>query len=269
MNRKYFLPIVLLSFFVLCNAATPKSLDYWTQSNEASTEIIDHSAFENFLATYVVKSSDNINLVNYKNVTNKEKTNLAEYIHYLENIKITNYSKAEQFPYWINLYNAVTIQLIINNYPVTSIKKIKASFGLFSSGPWDDQLVVVEGNELSLNDIEHRILRPIFKDKRIHYAVNCASLGCPNIQEEVFTSSNLENQLDKAAREYINHNRGVEILNGKLYLSSIYKWYDEDFGSKEELIKHLSFYADPILATKLAEPFKQIKYRYNWDLNEL
>ena len=100
----------------------------------------------------------------------------------------------------------------------------KLGKGFFSFGPWDDKTLTINNKELSLNDIEHRILRPIYNDARIHYAVNCASYSCPNLAAQAYTVENMDQLLDKGAEHYINHPRGVSIKNNKLTLSSIYSW---------------------------------------------
>lgn len=103
------------------------------------------------------------------------KQQLKRYIQQMASLDPRDYKKQEQFAYWVNLYNALTVQLVLDNYPTSSIKKLGKGF--FSFGPWDDDIIRVAGKKLTLNDIEHRILRPIWRDKRIHYVVNCASLG--------------------------------------------------------------------------------------------
>jgi len=128
---------------------------------------------------------------------------------------------------------------------------------------------LLKGLELSLNDIEHRILRPIWQDNRVHYAVNCASLGCPNLQPEPFTAENSNRLLEKAARDFVNSPRGVNIDNDKLLLSSIYEWFQVDFGASETaLLDHLERFAAADLAGKLKNYRGTISYQYNWDLNQ-
>ena len=142
------------------------------------------------------------------------------------------------------------------------------SFSFFSFGPWDEDLLSVEGVELSLNDIEHRILRPIWKDKRTHYALNCASLGCPNLLPQAFTYLNTESLLEQGARDYINHPRGVKIQGENLILSKIYEWYQADFGGNEEgVIKHLQRYSKNKKLDYLHADDLEIEYQYNWRLN--
>jgi Protein of unknown function, DUF547 len=126
----------------------------------------------------------------------------------------------------------------------------------------------IEGEQLSLDDIEHRILRPIWKDNRVHYAVNCASLGCPNLQPAAYTRDNTESLLEKGAREYVNHPRGVAIKNGKLVVSSIYVWFQEDFGgSTEGLMEHWKMYANEPLADALRTYSGGVSHEYDWRLN--
>jgi hypothetical protein len=158
---------------------------------------------------------------------------------------------------------------VLEHYPVDSIRKIAISPGLFSAGPWGKKLVTVEGKALSLDDIEHRILRPIWRDPRIHYAVNCAALGCPNLQPEAFTADNEEALLERAAHDYVNHPRGATVADGKLTVSSIYVWYQADFGGTDRgVIAHLQHYAAPALAAALA-PIERIGAdRYDWSLND-
>ncbi len=134
---------------------------------------------------------------------------MKNYLQSLQGISISGYNRKEQQAYWINLYNALTVDLIISRFPVASIRDINISPGLLARGPWGAKLFTVEGEKLSLDDIEHRILRPIWKDERIHYGVNCASLGCPNLQPAAYTGENTEALLDKGAKEFINHARGV------------------------------------------------------------
>ncbi len=240
-------------------------------SNPSSSATIDHSAWNEFLQKYIVPSSfgpekSTINLVNYKKVSGTDKVKLDSYIKSLESVKISQYNKDAQMAYWINLYNSVTVQVILDNYPVTSIKKIKSS--VLKSGPWSLELAKVEGTVLTLDNIEHDILRPIWKDARTHYAVNCASISCPNLASVAYTANNLNKMLDSGARNYINSSRAIK-KDGKNYvLSSIYKWFKEDFGNnKQGVVNHLNKYLDaPLTASDSQANFK---YDYDWGINEV
>ena len=127
----------------------------------------------------------------------------------------------------------------------------------------------LKGIDFSLDDIEHGVLRPVFKDPRVHYAVNCASIGCPNLGEEAFTGAKLNAQLDAAAKAYVNSARGVSISQSGLTVSSIYIWFKADFGGSDAgILSHLRKYADPALAQKLASLRSIEKDQYDWRLND-
>ncbi len=260
--------VFLLLITLSCNSyADSKLAQYWSHSNADSEITIDHNSWNRLLTTYI-EEEQGLNYFRYSAVTPADREELEGYLDRLQSVIVTDLNRKQQYAYWINLYNAVTIKVILDNYPVKSIRKI--SYSLLSRGPWKEKLVTVEGMKLSLDDIEHEILRPVFQDNRIHYAVNCASIGCPNLQATAFTADNIENLLDDAARQYINHPRGVTIDGDKLIVSSIFDWYAGDFGdSNREIIEHFIQYAEPDLAREL-ETFRKISdYEYDWKLNEI
>jgi len=264
--------VILLSLgFGSIAGAAPRA-DLWPrwQTHDPQSRIsVDHSAWGHFLDTYLVVGKPGaVNLVRYKAVTAAGRQALDHYVAALAAVTVANLDRAEQKAYWINFYNALTVKTVLDHYPVKSIRDIKS--GLFSPGPWDLKLVRVEGVELSLNDIEHRILRPIWQDNRIHYAVNCASLGCPNLQPEPFTAENGERLLDKGAHDYVNSSRGARIEGRTLILSEIYDWYQADFaGSRDGVIRHLRQWSEPPLAAALQAFSGEVIYDYDWRLNEL
>ncbi len=268
--------IVGLTFFIalaisspLCFAAPKAKLwEHWLKNNPQSTTTVDHSAWNGFLKKYLRTSEDGINRVRYIGVVETDKRNLRQYLADMAKVKVGTLNRDEQRAYWINLYNALTVQVILDHFPVLSIAKINISPGFFAHGPWDKKLISIEGQNVSLNDIEHRILRPIWKDARLHYAVNCASLGCPNLQLTAFTAANSEQLLEDAARAYVNHPRGVRIERGNLIVSSIYHWFKVDFGGRDkEVIKHLLKYAEPELAKTLEGRKRIYNHDYDWMLN--
>jgi hypothetical protein len=160
--------------------------------------------------------------------------------------------------------------VVLDHYPVESIRDIDISPGFFANGPWGKKLVHIEGETISLDDIEHRILRPIWKDPRIHYGVNCASIGCPNLQPQAYTAESTDALLDKGARDYINHSRGVLIASNKLIVSSIYDWFMEDFGGNDKgVIAHLQRYAEPSLREQLQRFSRISDHEYDWSLNDI
>lgn len=246
----------------------------WNEYDPSSGTRVDHSSWGDFLQVYLVTDAPSgVNLLRYSQVTESDRQKLQAYLAQLQQVRVTQLNRAEQKAYWINFYNALTVKVVLDHYPVRSIRDINLSsgpFGLFTGGPWKAKLIQVEGEKLSLDDIEHRILRPIWRDNRIHYAVNCASIGCPNLQPKPFTAANTESVLNKAARDYINHPRGVKLISsGKIALSSIYDWFQEDFGgSQQGVLRHLENYAAPPLLKGLANFQGKIDYHYDWTLNK-
>lgn len=244
--------------------AAPKSKlwDYWLKSDESSSKVISYDVYNNFLKKYSSNSKGNI-LLFYSRVTKQDKDGLESFLESLSNIKISEYSKDQQKAYWINLYNILTIDIILNHYPVDSILDIKTS-GFFKSGPWDQDIIEIEGQVVTLNDIEHRILRPIWKDKRLHFVLNCGSIGCPNLGVTAYIPKNMENSLILAESTFINSPKAVSIEGKKVTLSSIFDWYRIDFGkSEEDVIKYLS------RIKKINLDGYKISYDYDWNLNEI
>jgi hypothetical protein len=241
----------------------------WTTHDERSRQVVDHSAFDRLLGRYLSLDSTGVARFAYGRVTPDDRAALRGYLNALAAIRVSGLSRQEQLAFWINLYNALTIDIVLAHYPVRSILDIDISPGLFARGPWDKSLIQVEGEALTLNDIEHRILRPIWNDPRIHYAVNCASVSCPNLQNRAFTGATVERMLDSAARAYINNRRGARIEGGQLIVSKIYDWYQEDFGGSERgVIAHLRSYAEPTLAAALVGA-RIDHYAYDWSLNDI
>lgn len=275
-----FNPVILWLFIALpvnmlwiSPAAGAPSADLWPrwQTSSAINAItVDHAPWDRLLKKYLVTDHPSgSNRFRYGDVTAADRQALDTYLTELQQVKVSSLNRNEQQAYWVNLYNALTVQVVLNHYPVKSIMDIDISPGFFSNGPWDAKLLNIEGEEVSLNDIEHRILRPIFKDNRLHYALNCASIGCPNLQPLAYTTDNMEELLEKSAREYINNPRGAQIIKGKLQVSSIYKWFQEDFGgSKAGVINHLQKYARGSLAEELKTKKEDVRYAYDWALNQ-
>jgi len=271
---KRFLPCLLallnLAIFTNSVSAAPSAelWQRWTKHNPEATQSIDHGAWDRLLGRYLIKKKNDVSRFAYKAVSKNDHEQLKTYIESLANTKINDYNRDEQRAYWINLYNALTIEVILQNYPVFSIRDI--SSGLFTSGPWKRKLVTVEAVMLSLDDIEHRILRPIWQDPRLHYAVNCASIGCPNLQPQAFTASNSEIMMEKAALEFVNHPRAAMVSSsGKLRVSSIYDWFGDDFGGEQGVLAHLRQYAKPKLSMVLKDVTEIDGDHYNWELNGL
>jgi len=241
----------------------------WEAHDDASTATIDHGVWDRFLRDYAHPARDGIVRVAYARVDKATHEALAQDLARLSGLPISSYSRPEQLAYWIDLYNELTVKFVLDHYPLTGIKAASFMSGFLTATPWSRKLITVEHEELSLDDIEHRILRPGWHDPRIHYALNCASLGCPNLQPEAYTAQNTDALLERGAREYVNHPRGVRIENGKLVTSSIYVWYKADFGGTDAaVIAHLRRYATPDLAAALATMTTIASHHYDWSLND-
>ena len=264
-----------LAFALSLPAAAPVSAapraelwEMWTPHNAESEATVDHSVWDAFLQKHIVNRGG-IHLLIYSRVSDADRAALADYVSALEGVDVLSHNRAEQRAFWINLYNALTAKVVLDHYPVGSIREIDISPGVFSSGPWGKKLAEVSGEGLSLDDIEHRILRPIWKDARIHYAVNCASIGCPNLAARAFTPANTEELLDQGARDYINHPRGARVEGGRLHVSSIYEWFKDDFGGDDAgVISHLRDFAAAELKERLENITSISDDDYDWTLNE-
>jgi hypothetical protein len=198
----------------------------------------DHSAYDSLLYVYVENG-----LVDYKGIQ-EEKKLLTAYVDQLEHLdpeEFQTWSENEQKAFWINVYNAITIEGILRNYPITpggffarrrfprnSIRQI--------GGFWDTVFVRVMGKDITLNQIEHEILRKEFHDPRIHFVLVCASIGCPLLEKRAFTPEQLDQRLDQAASNFIRDANKVRLDRAKntVYLSSIFDWYTEDFPASDE-----------------------------------
>ncbi|MBW6478324.1 MAG: DUF547 domain-containing protein [Bacteroidales bacterium] len=161
--------------------------------------------------------------------------------------------------YWINAYNAFTIKLITENYPVKSIKDINKD-----SSPWDLRFIVINDRTYSLGEIENQILKKEFNDPRFHFAINCASISCPKLLNEAYQPATLNRQLDYAARDFINDETRNRISPGSAQLSSVFEWYNGDFTREGTLIDFINRFSE----TKIGSNAKVKYLPYNWNLNE-
>jgi hypothetical protein len=270
---KLFLSTVclVLALAIAPAQAVPKAepWDIWLEHDPESVQAIDHAAWERFLVGYLRIGGDGVHRVAYGEVTPEGRAALDAYIDRLAAVPIGAYNRSEQMAYWINLYNALTVRLVLDHYPIASIRDINPSPRPLSGGPWHDTLVEIDGTPVSLYDILHRILRPIFGDPRVHYALSCAALGCANLQPEPFRGDRLDHQLSKAAMAYVNDPRCISLEGDELGLSSLYRWYREDFGGSDAaVIHHLMGLANPRLAMSLQQFDRIGADGFDWRLND-
>ncbi len=244
--------------------------EIWQTQNELSRASINHSLWQTFLDEYVIAGDDGINLVDYSRAARCGQPLLQQYLQQLAALDPRHYNRLEQFSFWINAYNALTISIVLDYPDKNSIRNMGRSIlaRSLARGPWDDDVITIAGQPLSLNDIEHRILRPIWRDHRIHYAVNCASLGCPNLSPTAYTAQHIDAGLTAAEHAYINHPRGLSFAGHTLRVSSIFQWYRDDFAASDKAL--LRYLADH--HTSLSERIRNhdgtIEYNYDWALNQ-
>ena len=228
-------------------------------SAAAAPPTVDNSIYAGLLAKYVHNG-----VVDYKGFQSEEKQ-LDQYLAYLGTIVPSTLSRDGQMAFYINLYNASTIKLILTAYP--GIKSIKDLGGFFTS-PWEKEFVVLDGRKVSLDFIEHSILRPQFQDPRIHFAVNCASKSCPPLLSEPYVGSRLNAQLDQVTTAFINNPKDTYIRGNTLYVSPIFKWYREDF--KNGVRAFVEKYARDGLKKEIAARGSNLDISYldyDWSLN--
>jgi hypothetical protein len=234
---------------------------FWFFSTGAAQALgeADHSIWGDLLSKYVKGG-----LVDYRGFKSDE-GKLDGYLQMLERINSREFSPKERLAFYINAYNAWTIKLVLGGYP--GIKSIKDLGTLFSS-PWKKKLCKVDGQVLSLDDIEHEIIRPSFRDPRIHFAINCASKGCPPLASEPYRGVILDRQLDVAVRSFVNDPSRYRLDGDDLHVSMIFKWYASDF--KDGVLDFILGYAEEDLREALISRQNRIRLKYedyDWSLN--
>jgi hypothetical protein len=241
----------------------------WTAQDAGSRLVLDHGAWDTFLRRHRHVLADGSARISYAAVTPAERQELEAYLSALADVPVDRLARPEQYAFWVNLYNALTVRTVLLAFPVASIRDINLSGALLLRGPWDTHLITVAGEKLTLNDVEHRILRPIWRDPRTHYVLNCASIGCPDVPPQALTGQNAEALREEGARAFVNHPRGVGVLadGSGLRLSSIYNWFAEDFGGEDGVIPHLLRYAAPPLAEAIRRTPRVAGFAYDWSLN--
>ena len=258
----------------LAVAQTNSSSSYGSGTSAAVQTASSHAAWTSILQNYVsAPDGQGLTHFDYARLSSNaaDKAKLANYIQSLSATNAGTLSQNEAIAFYSNLYNAVTIDLIVQNYPVGSIRKAKTYNGEKVSGiagPWKKVKVSVNGQTMSLNDVEHEVLRKQFPSPYVHYMVNCASVGCPNLLDTAWEANTLDAARKKAATDYINSPRGVKITPKGLVVSSIFKWFKEDFGgSKANVLKHIRQHANPQLAAAIDSGATITGYDYDWSLN--
>jgi hypothetical protein len=244
----------LISFYMVAAAADLPPI--------ASAEtVVDNSSYGELLKKYVRGGK-----VDYAGLK-KEEAKLDRYLKILENVGPERLSRNEQFAFYANAYNAWTIKLILSGYPgVTSIKDL----GSLIKSPWKKKIVRIDGEVISLDHVEHKILRPRYKDPRVHFAINCAAKSCPPLRPEPFSGNILDRQLGDSTRSFINDPKSYKLEDNELYISRIFKWFSEDFN--DDVFGFFLKYANGNLKKELEAKSERINVKYldyDWSLNEM
>lgn len=228
-------------------------------SSRASTA--NHEIWADLLEKYITPGG-----VDYTGLQTEE-DRLDQYLKVLEDTDPEKLSRNEQYAYYINAYNAWTIKLILSGYP--DVKSIK-DFGSIFKSPWEKKWVRINGKVITLDDVEHNILRPRFKDPRVHFAINCSAASCPPLRPEPYLGHTLDQQLDDSTRTFVNDSNSYRLEGNTLYVSRIFKWFSEDFN--EDALGFYLQYAKGDLKEKLTgqKDNIQVKYmHYDWSLNDV
>ncbi len=213
----------------------------------------DHSSWDRLLQKHV-STKGNVNYEGFK----KDQMALDAYLTSLSKTKPeVSWSRNEEMAYWINAYNAFTVKLMLNHYPLESILSVNGGKA------WDLKFIEIKGEKYSLNNIEHDILRKNYADPRIHFAVNCASISCPKLFNTAFFAEGLEEKLEKAAKEFINNSSKNSVTANQAQVSKLFEWYKDDFTKSGSVADYLNKYSTTKLTTDKIS-FKE----YNWNINK-
>ena len=248
---RIYIPFIILLF----GACQPKEIPF-TDGGKVS-----HQVWDVMLRNFVSEEG----LVNYLGWQN-ELPKVIEYTtHLSENPPSESWSDDQQLSYWINAYNAFTVQLILENYPISSIKALNPSLSIPKFRTiWTKEWFKIGGQPFSLDKIEHEILRKEFDEPRIHFALNCASISCPVLLNKAYEPEHLNQQLDEQAKKYINDPRQNVIKTGTIKLSKVFNWFIDDFRKEESLISFLNRYSITPISEKAVITFLP----YDWRLND-
>ncbi len=222
---------------------------------------VQHGEWDALVKKHVSKNG----MVDYQGFL-KDKKQLQVYLDRLSaNRPTSKWSKNEKMAFWINAYNAFTVKLILDNYPIKSIKDIKRGIP-FVNSVWDIAFIPMGKEKIDLNYIEHTILRKEFKDPRIHAAINCASFSCPLLRNEAYYASRLDEQLNDAMRKFVNDSQRNQLDKSNIKISKIFSWFAGDFKlNGSSVVDYLNKYAK-----KRVQPNAKIDFlEYQWELNDV
>lgn len=253
--------LLLLSIDVMA-APKAKMIPFWNDYEPDSGLKMNHDAWDALLKKYVVTGHPSgVNRFRYDDVTPEDQTSLQVYIEYLQRMDPRQLNHARKKAYWMNFYNAAIVLIVLTEQPEESIRDV--------SNLWRKKRFEVTRQKVSLDDIEHGVIRPFYKDPRVHFGFTPATVGSGNILPVAFTHENIEELLERNTRDFLNESgRGVFIDGNTLRISTLFRWYKDDFGSKKGNIKaFIKKYVSPDVARQIDQTTR-ISYEYNWELNK-
>ncbi len=272
MNRKYkLLSLLAIALLLLSrpsvSAIEMKPIEFWDDSEPLSEINVDHTALQEILQAYVISDHPSgISRFDYDRVLDDDKAKLQAYLDYLQLLEPRQLSEAEAKAYWVNLYNAATLNMVIDAYSNGRVTKVQAR-GL-PTRRWRRTIVTVALQDMSLDDILNGVIRPLYRDPRMHFALFFCTLGGPDMPTEVLNGENNNELLDKFQEKYLMQSRAVRLEDGELVLSEIFQNYDTDFADSESaLIRYLQQYV-PEPVSEAMNGVYDIRFDYDWALNQ-
>ncbi|KYG81441.1 hypothetical protein MB14_12660 [Roseivirga ehrenbergii] len=253
---KSLINISVLAFFLTLVSCTSKKT-----TDIGNGPAPSHQVWDELLKEYV----NEYGFIDYKGIIS-EKVKFESYLELLSNNPPANsWNKSEKLAYWINVYNAFTVKLIIDNYPIESIKDLNPTLSIPTVHTvWTKDFFKIGEEDFNLDRVEHKILRVEFEEPRIHFAINCASFSCPVLRPEAFKAEKIERQLEEQARAFINDSQRNKITKDKVELSKIFSWFGGDFKKDQSLIQFLNKYSEVKINDNAAVDFMD----YQWSLND-
>lgn len=249
-------------------APSPQLWPLWDQSNPHNEHTISHDRWQQFLNRYIILPAGSESyFVDYANVTAADAELLALYLDDQSRINPCLYSRDEQLAFWLNLHNALVVDLLLKHRDAANVQKIET--GWFEQSPWQRVLITVDNEPLSLDDIKHRILRPIWRNPHVHYALVNGAVGSPDLLPVAFDGQRIYQQLKQAAHHFINQQKAVAMVGDDLLLSSIFEEYQADFGGEDGVLLELKIFAEPKLRQFLIGFDGTIDYQMDWTVNAL
>jgi len=251
MDHRIRLVTALMLFYFICT--------FGLHSMSWANPLVDHSIYAELLKKYVTNGK--VDYAGFKS----EEAKLGQYLKLLEAVDSKSLSQNEQFAFYANAYNAWTIELILSRYP--GVKSIK-DLGSLLESPWKKEIVRLDGQVMTLDNVEHDILRPRFKDPRVHFAINCAAISCPQLRNEPYRGDILNDQLNDSTRSFLNDPSNYRFDGDDFYVNRIFKWFAEDFDN--DVLGFYLKYAEENLKQKLEANRNKIKIKYldyDWGLN--